>query len=482
MMPVREKIKEHGALLYTIIGRVIQIAIGLGTLKLLTFYLSKEQVGEYGLFLNIVTLLVFVAIRPLNQYFNRRLHEWFESGNLPTVLKRITLIQLGMGLGCVPIVILGAAILSIHSTTPLYLWAIVWSCWFFFSSVFNTVVPAFNLLGYKLQWVLNNSFGLCLGLAIAWAAVLIAPTALNWTAALALGFLLSSAAALHILVRIGRQRPRKPEQLGKVILLSFLIPATVAVGGIWIQFQAFRLFVVGFMPMGEYGLFTAGYGLAAGVMAALEGLAAQYLQPFFYSALLPTVDDASKNRQWSIFAGTMMTLTGGTALLAIVYGPMLCKLLLSHTFQNAWPYFFIGIFIEAIRVVSGATSLGTHVTMQVQRSLRSYISGIIALAAGMALGKIFHSQAVFTTVVILGCCVHILVLTMDVSRHLKVAITIPSLRYFLALAAIVAIFVVSIVMGANMTLQFTLIGIASILYALLVFDVNSHLPLSHGHR
>lgn len=472
-------IGSRTALLYTIIGRAFQIIAGLGTIKVLTAYLSKEQVGEYGLFLNIATLLTFVAFRPLNQYFNRRLYEWFESGNLVAALKRYIGIQFFIGLLSVPIIAIAAGLISIHATAPILSWAVIWSLWYFFSGIFNTSVPALNLLGHRLQWVINNSFGLSLCLAAAWIAALIKPSAFYWTTALTFGFMISAIVSTHQLVRIARQRPQKPDLLSKVISLDFLIPATVAVGGIWIQFQAFRLFVVDFMSLGEYGLFIAGYNLAAGLMAAIEGLTAQYLLPFFYSALLPRVSDADKSRQWSMFAGIMVTLTGATSLIAIAYGPLICNLLLSKDFKDAWPYFFVGIVIEGIRVISGAMSLGTHVTLEVQRSLRSYIAGAIALVLGMVLGKLFHSLSIFTVVIVLGCIAHLIVLSLDVSRHLNVVITIPSKKYLLGLGLIVCAFVVSTMIGASLGVQLPLIGIASLLYVMLMLDVNAHFSLVH---
>lgn len=467
----------RSALLYTIAGRIFQIGVGLGTLKVQTYYLSKEEVGEYGLFLNIATLLVFVTFRPLNQYFSRRLHEWFEGGNLATALKRLVGIQFVLGLLSVPVIAVGAHIASIHSTTHIYAWAIVWACWYFFNSVFNTVVPAFNLLGLKQRWVLHNSAGLALGLAIAWIAALIKPNAFYWTAALALGFLFSSIIASIDLFGIARNARHKPQPLGKIAPWTFLLPATIAIAGTWIQFQSFRLFVVDFMPLAEYGLFTAGYGLAAGVMAAFEGLAAQYLLPFFYAGLGDQADGAPTGKQWGAFAGSMMTLTSATCLIAFAYGPLLCRLLLSNAFQNAWPYFFLGIFMEGTRVISGTTALGTHVTMQVHHSLRSYLVGVLAITAGFTLGHFLGSMRIFTAVMILGCAVHLVILTRDVSEHLHVRVQLPSMRYLVALLLVAAGSISCVILGFNMIAQGTLIALATVLYGMLLLDVNSEFSL-----
>ena len=465
------------ALIYTIAGRIFQIGVGLGTLKVQTHYLSREDVGEYGLFLNIATLLVFVTFRPLNQYFNRRLHEWFQTGNLPFALKRLIGIQFVLAFLSVPVIAIGARVASIHTATQIYAWAVVWACWYFFNSVFNTVVPAFNLLGLKERWVLHNSAGLALGLAIAWVAALFQPNAFYWTAALALGFLLSAIIASIDLFGVARKVPHKHKSLGKIAPWTFLAPATIAIAGTWIQFQSFRLFVVNFMPLAEYGLFTAGYGLAAGVMAAFEGLAAQYLLPFFYAGLGDRTDGTPMGKQWSAFAGIMVTLTTATCLIAFAYGPLLCKFLLSNAFQNAWPYFLVGIFMEGTRVISGMIALGTHVTMQVHHSLRSYLVGIFTITVGFALGHFFGSTAMFTAVVALGCVIHLAILAQDVSSHLHVRVQLPSQRYLVALLLMVAGSIFCVILGFGLLAQGILIALATILYILLLLDVNSEFSL-----
>jgi O-antigen/teichoic acid export membrane protein len=466
------------ALFYTIAGRIFQIGVGLGTLKVQTYYLSKEQVGEFGLFLNIATLLLFVTFRPLNQYFNRRLHEWFESGNLPFALKRLIGIQFIFALLSVPIIAVSAHVASIHTTTQICTWAAVWACWYFFNSVFNTVVPAFNLLGFKQRWVLHNSAGLALGLAMAWIAMLLRPTAFYWTAALAFGFLASSIVASLDLFGTAKKPPAQYKPLGQIAPLNFLIPATIAIGGTWVQFQAFRLFAADFMTLGDYGLFIAGYGLAAGLMAAFEGLAAQYLLPFFYAGLGDRANGIPIGKQWGAFAGTMMTLTSATCLIAFAYGPLLCKFLLSNAFQNAWPYFFIGIFLEGTRVISGSTALGTHVTMQVHHSLRSYLVGIFAITAGIALGHFLGSLALFTAVVAMGCVIHLVILTQDVSGHLHIRVQLLSPRYLAAMLLVVTGSVLSVVLGLSLVVQGILIALATIFYVLLLLEVNSEFSLA----
>ena len=470
--------KKKEALLYTIAGRIIQIIVGLGTLKVQTAYLAKEQMGEYGLFLNIATLIVFVSFRPLNQYFNRRLHGWFASGVLTKGLIRIIGVLLLFGVFSVPAIFLGAQVISVNSNSPIFVWALTWAAWYFFSSIFNTVVPAFNLLGDKRRWVVHNSLGLALCLLIAWLAVRIRPDALSWTLGLTLGFFLSSSAATMSLLRAsqGTHRESGPEI---IIPLDFLIPATVAVGGIWIQFQAFRLFAVDFMPLGEYGLFTAGYGLAAGVMAAYEGLAAQYLLPFFYAGLNPSAGETSQNKQWSILAGTMMVLTAATCLIAIGFGPLMCRLLLADAFRNAWPYFFIGIIMEGARIVSGTTALGTHITMQVHRSLRSYIVGLLSLALGIFAGKTLGGFTTFTAIVMAGCFGHLAVLSWDVSRHLNAGLALPPVRYLLGLFVAVTAFVISLAMNIGLVAQGGLLAAASVFYILLMLDINAEFELAN---
>lgn len=463
--------RDRSDFFYTVFGRAIQIAVGLCTLRVQTTYLSRQEMGEYGLFINIATLLVFVAIRPLLQYFSRRLNEWFRDGGLRQALKKVVAIEFALGLASIPIIALCAVFYSVESKSPLLLWATVAGGWFFFYSLFNTIVPALNLLGYKSQWVTANSAGVVSGLAVAWLIMLAVPTAINWTLGITLGFAVGTIIAGAVLWRF--VAPTPSSQPGPVAPLSFLVPATIAVGGIWIQFQALRLLSADFMPLTEYGLFTAGYGLAAGIMAAFEGLAAQYLQPYFYANLSQTADPIAQGRHWSNFAGTMTVLTTGSLFMSAIFGSLLCKILLSGSFQGAWPYFLIGMLMESLRVISGGISLGTHVTLQVQRSLRSYIAGILALALGMLAGKIFHDFSAFAAVVIAGCVIHLAIIIYDVCHHLNVKLALPAIRPLVGLFFAMVAYFACVWQGMNIA-AITAMAASTALFMTLVLQLNTH--------
>lgn len=472
-------IDRYGALFYTVGGRAVQIAVGIGTLKVQTAYLSKEQMGEYGLFLNLATLLIFLTIRPLLQYFSRRLHDWFSSGMLYPAFKRIVAIEFALGLASVPIIALLATLYTFETKTPLLVWAAIAGAWFFFYSLFNTIVPALNLLGFKRQWVIANSVGIISGLLLAWLTAAFYPTAPYWTLALTIGFALGVIVGGTALLRL-MPKIAQSDISTEVAPFSFLIPATIAVGGIWLQFQAFRLVSVDFMSLGEYGLFTAGYGLAAGIMAAFEGLAAQYLQPFFYSNLSSTSDKQMQSQYWSSFAGTMTALTAGTCLISAIFGPLLCRILLSATFKGAWPYFLIGMLIESARVISGSISLGTHVTMKVQHSLRSYIVGLVALAVGILAGKIFHNFTAFTLVLIAGSSIHLAIITWDVSRHLKVGITTPGWRHIAGLLLVTIVHFVFQYLNLGLIAEIATMAAATVIYLLLILKLNAAFSPPHN--
>jgi hypothetical protein len=115
--------------------------------------------------------------------------------------------------------------------------------------------------------------------------------------------------------------------------------------------------------------------------------------------------------------------------------------------------------------------------MQVRHSLRSYLVGVFAITAGFALGRIFGSMIVFTSVVMTGCVLHLIILTRDVSGHLDTRIQLPSMRYLAALLLVVAGSILSIALGLNLLVQGVLIAFATVFYILLLLDVNSEFSL-----
>jgi hypothetical protein len=147
--------------------------------------------------------------------------------------------------------------------------------------------------------------------------------------------------------------------------------------------------------------------------------------------------------------------------------------LLSNSFKTAWPYFFIGVFMEGVRVTSGAVALGTHVTMQVQRSLRSYIVGVGTLALGMAAGKIFNSFILFTAILATGCAGHLAVMLRDVSHHLNARMSFPAARYFVGLFLVTCVHFAGMVLGAGAILQVVVLAVGALLYALLLLNLNT---------
>ena len=61
-----------------LIGRVLQVLLSFLTIKVVTNYLSKENVAYYFLILTVLNYFGLTLISPVGQFVNRKTHEWFD--------------------------------------------------------------------------------------------------------------------------------------------------------------------------------------------------------------------------------------------------------------------------------------------------------------------------------------------------------------------------------------------------------------------
>ncbi|EPO2592062.1 polysaccharide biosynthesis protein, partial [Escherichia albertii] len=71
-----------------LIARALQILISLFTIRLMTSFLSNEQMGEYYIFLAIYMLASMGIINPIGQYVNRNTYLWWREGILTQYISR----------------------------------------------------------------------------------------------------------------------------------------------------------------------------------------------------------------------------------------------------------------------------------------------------------------------------------------------------------------------------------------------------------
>src|ERR1039457_6745197 len=121
------------------------------------------------------------------------------------------------------------------------------------------------------------------------------------------------------------------------VLFEFAWPVSIAAGLGWVQGQGYRYVMESNLGLTQLGLFVAGYGISAGIIAGFESLITGYFQPKLYH-------DASKGSSsvqkmaWQKYASAVIPSMLMTAGFVAITAPELARMLLGTQFQSAAIY------------------------------------------------------------------------------------------------------------------------------------------------
>lgn len=375
------------ALITIIVGRAAQFLIALATLRVATTLLSPDEMGKVALVVTTTAFFALLLINPVGMFINRRLHAWQASG-----IARGYLFHYG---GYIAIVaILAAVSLSLLVVSGLVEfgiptgWLITLVCGsVIFNTINQTAIPSLNLLGNSRRFVLLTVATLIASFVAAVAIVLaVEQTAQYWLLGLILGqALFALVGARELFDQLGRNGQATKLPLLKrqhlTGLFAFSWPVAAAAGLGWVQAQGYRYLMVDELGLVQVGLFVAGYGLSAGVIAGFESVLTTYFQPRLYR----DASGASPQQQteaWRRYAAAVIPSLVLTVGLLIVVAPDLTRIFLGQQFQNASNFVIWGALAEAARALVSVYSLFAHVRMRTRwliwPSLVGAVSSIVA--------------------------------------------------------------------------------------------------------
>jgi O-antigen/teichoic acid export membrane protein len=253
-----------------------------------------------------------------------------------------------------------------------------------FNSMIQTLVPSLNLLGRAGTFAMLSSGGLLLNLILSFVFVRAGgSSALLWLAGAIVGQALLMPVAYAAFFRGIPSRSRwiliSPPQLKA--LFTFGWPVVIAVGLGWAQLQGYRFLIANESGLAALGLFSAGYGLAAALMSALEQILTTWFQPAFYRAAASS-DPRVHAAAWERYAQVMLPLSliGTLALVAIA--PDFVALMLGPAFQSVTIYTVLAAAAECARVWVGVFTLSAHIQLRTRLLL---IPNAIGTALTLAL-------------------------------------------------------------------------------------------------
>lgn len=407
-------------MLITLAGRLVQFALLLVNIKVMTSLLVPTQYGLMSLYLAINLFFGFVFVNPVGTYINRHLRLWQGEGLLYSKFRLFLPYWAFLAIACfVGLIVARAAGLLFEDES---LWALfICSLLVLSSTLFNTLVPSLNLLGHDKSFVILTVVTSALGLALSSLFVMVfEANAGNWLAGLVLSQLLGTCLSFAFYKRLGlKSTTSQAEPVIQVLsksVLPYAWPVLLYTLLIWSSFQAYRFVIEEYFSLLELGLVVAGYSVAIQIIAATEQIANTWFLPRFY-AECDSPNPAVRSQATAKYVCSMATPVI-LALFAVLTGAdLLIKIMLGAAYQDTKIYLLLGVLIEAFRVVANATGLRFHQSRQTSRLVWPAFCALLLI---IALAAIQDLTLVSIMVSMIAGAIFLLVLMFDKSLLLNV--------------------------------------------------------------
>ncbi|MDP3372039.1 MAG: hypothetical protein Q8S21_04025 [Candidatus Paracaedibacteraceae bacterium] len=352
-----------------IIGRAAQFLLALVMLRVATTLLSPEEMGRVSLILTTIAFFAMFLVNPVGMFINRRLHAWQASGVARHYLIRYVNYLLLVAL-------IAAISLPLFNMSGLVnfgisiSWLIMLVCGsLLFNTINQTSIPSLNMLGDSKNFVILSVATLAASFACGVILVRnVQPSAQYWLLGLLMGQTLLAVIGTKVLFSKLQKRATFQESPVIVrrhlqVLFNFAWPVALAAGLGWVQGQGYRYLMESQLGLAQLGLFVAGYGISAGMIAGFESVLTTYFQPRLYRDA--NINHPAEQAQaWHRYAAAVIPSLILTVALIIMLAPELTRLFLGEQFQSAASFVVWGALAEAARVLTGIYSLIAHVYMR----------------------------------------------------------------------------------------------------------------------
>jgi O-antigen/teichoic acid export membrane protein len=360
---------------------VLQVLIALVAIRVLTTFLSPEEIGNYYIILALLAFFNLVLLNPPGMYFGRHLLQWQRSKNLLNALFVFILWIVIVAIVSIPISMSAYYWLGYATKFDLDLFLIYIFVAILISTIHRSVMYGANTLGYRKEFVIYLISTLLIGLICSVSIVYFYHNfALGWL----MGVVLSEALMLYLIFKFFIQKNRLNIKKIKITLnkdkikkiLVFSLPIGLTTFLMWGQNTAYR-FLVDYQYSAEVlGYIGVGLGISTSIFASIEGISMQYFNPIFLKNIL----DASKKQRaeaWNNIAKQIVPIYILAVFFTIAMSEVLISILADKKFHDAYIYIMLGVGIEFFRVMTNLLSTVSQSEYRTTDTIKPYLVGFI---------------------------------------------------------------------------------------------------------
>ena len=410
------------------LGRIIQFGLLLLTLRLATSLLSPTEMGKISIVTASVAFFALFLLNPVGMFMNRRLHAWDLRGQATSYLRYFWRYLLIVNVFSALVLFVLIEFNVWNPSIDIY-WLLLLVCGnLIFGTLNQVVIPGLNLLGYRGWFTVLTVATVATSLIFAVALVRqISPNSESWLSGLLIGQLIVGLIGKKIFFGKLKKTGSKNNTLPKLShdqihnFFEFAWPVAIAVGLGWIQNQSYRYLMEERLGLMELGLFVAGYGISAGLVAGFESVFTTYFQPKFYK-LISNDNVSQQTKAWQDYAQAILPSLLITSFFIVATAPDLTQLLLGSSFRQSSQFVVWGSLAESVRISISVFGMAAHARMNTKLLLiPNFVGAVISVTLVWYLIPLYGSEGVGLGLV--SSFVIALLLTIRITRkHLQASL------------------------------------------------------------
>ncbi len=416
------------SLLYLIAGKFIQILLMLCSVRLLTTFLDEEQIGQNYLFVTLISLLNFICLGAINQFYTRNINAWNKKNFLHNALIFLAVYRF---LAAIISVIIAIGIYVIFEYEE-YLSVNAFIVLIFFSSLAVTthfLLSSINILGDQVFFTKANVVSTALGLSFSVLFLIyLDNTSFYWL----FGVVVSQLLFVYPLYRylVGKQKVDLKLILAKLNysnvkrFVVFGLPVTATLFLQWGQNSSYRLIVESKYSIEALGYMGVGYAVSFAVFSAVDNVACQFFNPQYYEKISATKSHEKEKRAvcWNNHARKLISVYVATLFFVVSLSPIMLKILVDVKFHDVYYFVMLGAGVEFMRVLTNLVYLVSQSELKTNTTVVPYIVGFSSMLFLMLLLDKTDSSMLIPVIQALSYIIIFLLLFNNMSKILSIKI------------------------------------------------------------
>lgn len=365
------------------IGKLIQVAIVIATIKISTMLLSPEEMGNIYLFLTVQTFFVLTFISPIGQYINRKTHSWEKEKSIVDNLSILIIYTLFISLFSVLVGYLIYSYFNVGNSFEIYIFLLLLFSFVFIVTLNQTFIPMLNLLHYRMNFtvltILTSLFILFFGYL---AIYIYVPKAEYWL----FGILISNFLFAFYGYILIKKRTLNNFSGFKYIfnklkcydynkLLLIVIPISIATLFMWLQNSGYRIIIEQKVGLEFLGFLGVGLAVSGQIASVFESILTQYLSPIYYQKISIQNDIQHRTESFNWLINIKLPMYFLLAIFVTFFAEYIVDLLVNEKYKEVYIYSIFGIWIEFFRMMTNILYSVSLSELKTKKIMLPYIIG-----------------------------------------------------------------------------------------------------------